>query len=143
MKPNPSLQLKRSLISSVYIYIYIYIYKTFISDQHCKFLNRERSGRLNALEENVAQIRQTISDSPTLSMRHASQLFGIPYEMICQNLHKRLNFYPYKVLMQQALYKGNKICHLNFADEMLDCIDAIATFSRNIIFTDEAMFYAS
>lgn len=58
-------------------------------------------------------------------------------------LHKRLNLQAYKVQMLQASQQDDLPYLLNFAMEMLQCIDSDADFLLRLLYTDETTFNLS
>ena len=82
-------------------------------------LDALRSGRPRTSAENIESERQAFSRSPVKSIRTTARELELPLTTVHKVLHKRLQWYAYKVQILQRLHPNDKPKRKEFADNML------------------------
>ncbi|RYA74177.1 hypothetical protein DD595_24615 [Enterobacter cloacae complex sp. 4DZ3-17B2] len=83
----------------------------------------------------------SITEDPHTSIRKVKQQHDLCYGTVQRILTKNLKFYPYKVRLVQQLNEDDPDRRLQFAELMMNRIDADAGFLNRIVFSDEATFF--
>jgi hypothetical protein len=101
-----------------------------------------RSGQPHRSEENVWRVSKAFQWSPKSSWAAAREL-QLTLTTLHRVLHQRLQLFPYKVQVLQALEVNDTPCRAAFAQEMLLWQDSDDGYLCKILFSDEAIFHVS
>lgn len=99
---------------------------------------RLRTGRST---ENIAAVSDSVSESPSTSVRHRAQELGLSRSSTHRILRIDLHLHPYKVQLRQQLRVGDHQQRRTFAAWALNQLDEDGQFFKKIIFSDEAHFH--
>ena len=103
--------------------------------------DKQRSGRPST-EDYCTQITVlgAMCNSPTKSLRRASQEFGVTKSTIHDILQQQ-KWHPYKLQLVQKLTEDDPDRREGMCDWFIQQCEADDLFLRNILFSDEAIFY--
>ena len=102
---------------------------------------QKRPGRPGPSDELVALVKQKYDNSPKTSTRNTALSLGTSHMSVHRIVRKRLHRYPYKIQLLHPLKPEDKPKRMDWAVEMLDCIDNDSEFLRNWVFSDECTFH--
>jgi len=99
-------------------------------------------GRPLTSEATLERIREAFQRSSQKSTARANRELGIPQTTVWRVLRKRLQMYPYRLMMLQHLRREDHTKHLHFCVSFQDlCGDD--NFLKTLRFSDEATFHVS
>lgn len=105
--------------------------------------DRPRSGRPRTARstENIAAVSESVSETPSTSVRHRAQELGLSKSSVHRILKIDLHLHPYKVQLRQELKITDHRIRRAFAGWALNQLDEDDQFFKKIIFSDEAHFH--
>ena len=99
-------------------------------------------GRPLTSEATLERVREAFQRSSQKSTARANRELGIPQTTVWRVLRKRLQMYPYRLMMLQHLRREDHTKHLHFCVSFQDlCGDD--NFLKTLRFSDEATFHVS
>ena len=101
---------------------------------------KKASNRYVRTEEKIEQTRQMFSTVHKLSIRRASQGLGVSVGTVF-NILKQIKFHPYKLQLVQKLQQTDYQTSVDFAQDMLQRLEADPNLLGNLFFADEAHFH--
>ena len=91
--------------------------------------------------KNIEAVRVSVAKSPGTSIRRRSQELQISPNALWRILHKELHLFPYKVQLTQQLLPQDHLCRQEYAEKMLQLVNANHDFHEKILMSDEAHFH--
>lgn len=123
-------------------------YKTIKSlcnrfDQYGSLEDRPRTGRPRRVrsDDNIAKIRDSITNNPLSSVRMVSSDTGISRSRVHVILRHDLLVKPYKCKVLHELKETDYEARERFSADMLCCLNDDPELLSHILFSDEAYFY--
>lgn len=102
-----------------------------------------RSGRPSLEEERIPEIQDSITKSPTKSVRRLASQTGTPKTSVHRVVRNVLCLYPYKMSVFHALNESDYDNRLLFSEWLLSVIDEEPDFLNRVYWSDEAWFHLS
>lgn len=91
----------------------------------------------------IDAVRNSVSRSPTKSLRRRSQELGISCESVWRNLVSDLHLYPYRIQIKHKLTQEDMQKRVRMCQWFCDQIDENPDFLNEVWFSDEAHFLLS
>ena len=112
--------------------------------ENASALKRKPRGRIRMVRtpENVDKVRVAIVKSPRCSVRRHSAAVGLSDRGVRKNLHKDLNFHPYKIAIFQELSDRDMANRRISSEQLLEMLNDDGVIST-VLMTDEAHFHLS
>lgn len=114
-------------------------YKEFLKDGDT---NGNKRGRRAMTNEKLQQVSEHLDANEKCSIRQAARCLNIKKSSVF-NLAKKLKFHPYKISVNHALKRTDKLARVTFARTMLGRIEEDMHYLSRIAFSDEATFHVS
>ena len=91
----------------------------------------------------MERIRESFQRSPQKSTARASRELGIPQTIVWRVLRKRLQMYPYRLMMLQHLRREDHTKRLQFCVSFQVLCGDDDNFLKRLRFSDKATFHVS
>jgi hypothetical protein len=92
-------------------------------------------------EETVDRVHESFSRSPRKSIRQASRELGVPRLTVHNIVHKHLRLRAYKLQHLHHIKPDDQRKRIDFAVEMLSCIEENDNYLDFMLFSDESTFH--